>query len=149
MVTSNQSVMTMFKIGNSKELRAIPDHISEEGNNFVRHCLQRNPANRPTAAQLLEYPFVKNAAQFVRPDPGTKAMETEALFSSASGIRTLIILKFVSYKDLVITPNVNLANPIRAKTNEGDLWPTTFVFNRFNGKDELTLLGVAEIRSTL
>ncbi|XP_057835970.2 mitogen-activated protein kinase kinase kinase YODA [Cryptomeria japonica] len=97
MVTSNQSVMTMFKIGNSKELRAIPDHISEEGNNFVRHCLQRNPANRPTAAQLLEYPFVKNAAQFVRPDPGTKAMETEALFSSASGIRTLVCTLCYNY----------------------------------------------------
>ncbi|XP_057857223.1 mitogen-activated protein kinase kinase kinase YODA [Cryptomeria japonica] len=84
-----EGVAAMFKIGNSKELPAIPDHLSEEGKSFVRLCLQRNPTHRPIAAQLLEHPFVKNAAPFVRLDPGTKAMETEALPSSACGIRTL------------------------------------------------------------
>lgn len=84
-----EGVAAMFKIGNSKELPAIPDHLSEEGKSFVRLCLQRNPTNRPTAAQLLEHPFVKNAAPFVRLDPGSKAMETEvALPSSASCIKT-------------------------------------------------------------
>ncbi|RDX77284.1 Mitogen-activated protein kinase kinase kinase YODA, partial [Mucuna pruriens] len=48
-------------IGNSKELPTIPDHLSEDGKDFVRLCLQRNPLNRPSAAQLLEHPFVKNA----------------------------------------------------------------------------------------
>lgn len=52
----------MFKIGNSKELPTIPDHLSDEGKEFVMLCLQRNPLQRPTAAQLLEHPFVKNAA---------------------------------------------------------------------------------------
>lgn len=52
----------MFKIGNSKELPAIPDHLSNDGKDFVRLCLQRNPIHRPTAAQLLEHRFVKNAA---------------------------------------------------------------------------------------
>ena len=51
----------MFKIGNSKELPIIPDSLSREGKEFVRLCLQRDPAHRPTAAQLLEHPFVKNA----------------------------------------------------------------------------------------
>jgi len=51
----------MFKIGNSKELPTIPDHLSEDGKDFVRLCLQRNPQNRPSAAQLLEHSFVKNA----------------------------------------------------------------------------------------
>lgn len=63
----------MFKIGNSKELPAIPDHLSEEGKDFVRQCLQRNPLHRPTAAQLLEHPFVNFAAPLERstlgPDP--------------------------------------------------------------------------------
>lgn len=86
-----EGVAAMFKIGNSKELPAIPDHLSEEGKSFVRLCLQRNPTNRPTAAQLLDHPFVKNAAPFVRLDPGSKAMETEAaLSSSASCIKTLV-----------------------------------------------------------
>jgi serine/threonine protein kinase len=51
----------MFKIGNSKELPVIPDSLSREGKEFVRLCLQRDPANRPTAAQLLEHPFVAHA----------------------------------------------------------------------------------------
>lgn len=57
----------MFKIGNSKELPTIPDHLSDEGKDFVRQCLQRNPLHRPTAVWLLEHPFVKNAATLERP----------------------------------------------------------------------------------
>ncbi|XP_044506016.1 mitogen-activated protein kinase kinase kinase YODA-like [Mangifera indica] len=62
-----EGVAAMFKIGNSKELPAIPDHLSNEGKDFVRQCLQRNPAFRPTAAELLEHPFVKSAAPLERP----------------------------------------------------------------------------------
>ncbi|KAJ0048342.1 hypothetical protein Pint_15145 [Pistacia integerrima] len=62
-----EGVAAMFKIGNSKELPAIPDHLSDEGKEFVRLCLQRNPAQRPTAAMLLEHPFVKNSASLERP----------------------------------------------------------------------------------
>ncbi|EPS70155.1 hypothetical protein M569_04605 [Genlisea aurea] len=57
-----EGVAAMFKIGNSKELPSIPDNLSEEGKEFVRLCLQRNPLHRPSAAQLLEHPFVKGAA---------------------------------------------------------------------------------------
>ncbi|KAL2550440.1 Mitogen-activated protein kinase kinase kinase YODA [Forsythia ovata] len=55
-------VAALFKIGNSKELPTIPDHLSDEGKDFVRQCLQRNPLHRPTAAQLLKHPFVKSAS---------------------------------------------------------------------------------------
>lgn len=58
----------MFKIGNSKELPAIPDFLSREAKEFVRLCLQRDPAHRPTAAQLLEHPFVQDATRICRPD---------------------------------------------------------------------------------
>ncbi|KAI3458128.1 hypothetical protein Pfo_014791 [Paulownia fortunei] len=57
-----EGVAAMFKIGNSKELPTIPDHLSDEGKEFVRLCLQRNPLHRPSAAQLLEHAFVKSAA---------------------------------------------------------------------------------------
>ncbi|GER27014.1 serine/threonine protein kinase [Striga asiatica] len=57
-----EGVAAMFKIGNSKELPTIPDYLSEEGKEFVRLCLKRNPLHRPTAAQLLEHSFVKSAA---------------------------------------------------------------------------------------
>ncbi|GMI75530.1 EMBRYO DEFECTIVE 71, MAP KINASE KINASE KINASE 4, YODA [Hibiscus trionum] len=64
-----EGVAAMFKIGNSKELPPIPDYLSDEGKDFVRQCLQRNPQNRPTAVQLLGHPFVKYAAPLERPIP--------------------------------------------------------------------------------
>ncbi|XP_029117275.1 mitogen-activated protein kinase kinase kinase YODA isoform X1 [Elaeis guineensis] len=57
-----EGIAAMFKIGNSKELPAIPDHLSDEGKDFIRQCLQREPSNRPTAAELLQHPFVQTAA---------------------------------------------------------------------------------------
>lgn len=60
-------VAALFKIGNSKELPEIPDYLSDEGKDFVRQCLQRNPCCRPTAAKLLEHPFVKNSISLERP----------------------------------------------------------------------------------
>ncbi|RWR72213.1 Protein kinase domain-containing protein [Cinnamomum micranthum f. kanehirae] len=57
-----EGVAAMFKIGNSRELPAMPDHLSDDGKDFVKQCLQRNPLHRPTAAQLLEHRFVKNVA---------------------------------------------------------------------------------------
>ncbi|XP_008787472.1 mitogen-activated protein kinase kinase kinase YODA-like [Phoenix dactylifera] len=57
-----EGIAALFKIGNSKELPAIPDHLSADGKDFVRQCLQREPSNRPTAAELLQHPFVKNPA---------------------------------------------------------------------------------------
>ncbi|KHN25694.1 Mitogen-activated protein kinase kinase kinase 2 [Glycine soja] len=56
-----EGVAAMFKIGNSKDLPAMPDHLSEDGKDFIRQCLQRNPVHRPSAAQLLLHPFVKKA----------------------------------------------------------------------------------------
>ncbi|KAK7315084.1 hypothetical protein VNO77_33616 [Canavalia gladiata] len=62
-----EGVAAMFKIGNSKELPTIPDHLSIEGKDFVRKCLQRNPQKRPPASELLDHPFVKCAAPLERP----------------------------------------------------------------------------------
>ncbi|KAF6157728.1 hypothetical protein GIB67_037301 [Kingdonia uniflora] len=70
-----EGVAAMFKIGNSKENPAIPDHLSDDGKDFVRKCLQRNPYHRPTASQLLEHPFVKNAAPLERPILGPEPSE--------------------------------------------------------------------------
>eukprot|EP01018_Ginkgo_biloba_P034733 Gb_12558 [translate_table: standard] len=70
-----EGVAAMFKIGNSKELPTIPDSLSEEGKDFVRLCLQRNPVHRPVAAQLLEHAFVKNAAPYVKLDLSKRSSE--------------------------------------------------------------------------
>ena len=52
----------IFKIGNSKEIPEIPNHLSPDAKNFIRLCLQRDPVARPTAAQLLEHAFVRDQA---------------------------------------------------------------------------------------
>ncbi|KAL5212674.1 hypothetical protein ABZP36_023521 [Zizania latifolia] len=57
-----EGIAAVFKIGNSKELPPIPDHLSEEGKDFIRQCLQRDPSSRPTAVDLLQHSFVRNVS---------------------------------------------------------------------------------------
>lgn len=49
----------MFKV--MKDLPPIPETLSSEGKDFLRCCFRRNPAERPTAAVLLEHRFLKNS----------------------------------------------------------------------------------------
>lgn len=65
-----EGIAAMFKIGNSKELPTIPEHLSDEGKEFIRQCLQRDPSKRPSAAELLQHPFIKNATPLERPAIG-------------------------------------------------------------------------------
>ncbi|GJN02086.1 hypothetical protein PR202_ga19404 [Eleusine coracana subsp. coracana] len=65
-------IAAVFKIGNSKELPPIPDHLSELCKDFIRKCLQRDPSQRPTAVELLQHPFIQNGNLFeksIAPDP--------------------------------------------------------------------------------
>ncbi|KAL0358943.1 UNVERIFIED_CONTAM: Mitogen-activated protein kinase kinase kinase YODA [Sesamum angustifolium] len=78
-----EGVAAMFKIGNSKELPTIPDHLSDEGKEFVRLCLQRNPLHRPTAAQLLEHSFVKNAAPLEKQIPSSSSSSDHPAVTNA------------------------------------------------------------------
>ncbi|CAD6253834.1 unnamed protein product [Miscanthus lutarioriparius] len=57
-----EGVAAIFKIGNSKDIPDIPDNLSSEAKSFLKLCLQRDPAARPTAAQLMDHPFVKDHA---------------------------------------------------------------------------------------
>lgn len=78
----------MFKIGNSKELPVIPDHLSADGKDFVMQCLQRNPHHRPAAAQLLEHPFVKYAAPLEKPVLGPELSDTSP--GIPNGVKALV-----------------------------------------------------------
>ncbi|KAE8715510.1 Mitogen-activated protein kinase kinase kinase YODA [Hibiscus syriacus] len=50
----------LFKVLNQNP--TVPDALSPEGKDFLHCCFQRNPAERPSAAMLLEHPFVRNSA---------------------------------------------------------------------------------------
>lgn len=58
----DQQVAAIFKIGNSKDIPEIPDHLSDDAKSFIKLCLQRDPSARPTALQLLDHPFVRDQA---------------------------------------------------------------------------------------
>lgn len=55
-------VAAIFKIGNSKDIPEIPEHLSDDAKSFIKLCLQRDPSARPTASQLLDHHFVRDQA---------------------------------------------------------------------------------------
>lgn len=86
----------MFKIGNSKELPTIPEHLSNEGKDFVRKCLQRNPRDRPSASELLDHPFVKGAAPLERPIMVPEA--SDPISGITHGTKALVRKLFPSFE---------------------------------------------------
>ncbi|KAI6690864.1 hypothetical protein NL676_027692 [Syzygium grande] len=51
-------MQALFRIGKG-EPPPLPDSLSRDASDFILQCLQVNPGERPTAAQLLDHPFVK------------------------------------------------------------------------------------------
>ncbi|CAA2983047.1 mitogen-activated kinase kinase kinase NPK1-like [Olea europaea subsp. europaea] len=47
-----------FKIACSNELPEFPAHFSQEGLDFLKKCLERNPGKRCTVEKLLDHPFI-------------------------------------------------------------------------------------------
>ncbi|KAL8207816.1 hypothetical protein R6Q57_007228 [Mikania cordata] len=88
-----EGVAALFKVGNSKELPTIPDHLSDDGKDFILKCLQRAPSRRLNATQLLDHPFVKNIASSERlmPSPGPipNAMRSMGIGHASEGVSVL------------------------------------------------------------
>ncbi|KAG6501807.1 hypothetical protein ZIOFF_041691 [Zingiber officinale] len=93
-------IAAMFKIGNSKELPRIPDHLSDDGKDFIRHCLQREPSNRPTASELLQHPFVKNASSIEKSPICSEPLEWLDGISSGANIKITGHVKNLSSLDM-------------------------------------------------
>ncbi|XP_058007186.1 mitogen-activated protein kinase kinase kinase 1-like [Hevea brasiliensis] len=47
----------IYRIGKGHR-PSLPDSLSDDSRDFIQQCLQVNPKDRPTAAELLEHPFV-------------------------------------------------------------------------------------------
>ncbi|KAJ6733065.1 MITOGEN-ACTIVATED PROTEIN KINASE KINASE KINASE 5 [Salix koriyanagi] len=56
-----EGAAAMFKV--MRDSPPIPEILSPEGKDFLRCCFRRNPAERPTAAMLLEHRWLKNCQQ--------------------------------------------------------------------------------------
>lgn len=56
-----EGAAAMFKV--MRDSPTIPETLSSDGKDFLRCCFKRNPAERPTAAVLLEHRFLKNTQQ--------------------------------------------------------------------------------------
>jgi serine/threonine protein kinase len=60
--TFNSNVFeTIIKISNGTLAPKIPKEFSKECQDFIGACLNRNPASRPTALELLDYAFILNS----------------------------------------------------------------------------------------
>ncbi|XP_019084014.1 PREDICTED: mitogen-activated protein kinase kinase kinase 1-like [Camelina sativa] len=53
-----EPVQALFRIGRGT-LPEIPDTLSQDARHFIIKCLKVNPDERPTAAELLNHPFVR------------------------------------------------------------------------------------------
>ncbi|XP_030440844.2 mitogen-activated protein kinase kinase kinase 5 isoform X1 [Syzygium oleosum] len=56
-----EGAAAMFKAMNNSP--SIPEILSSEGKDFLQRCFRRDPAERPSAAMLLEHPFLKSSQQ--------------------------------------------------------------------------------------
>uniref|UniRef100_A0A0E0JMV9 Protein kinase domain-containing protein n=1 Tax=Oryza punctata TaxID=4537 RepID=A0A0E0JMV9_ORYPU len=52
----------VHQIGYTDAVPEMPECLSPEAKNFLSKCFTRNPCDRPTAAQLLEHPFLASAS---------------------------------------------------------------------------------------
>ena len=51
-------MQALFRIGRGVP-PLVPDSLSNDARDFILQCIQVNPNDRPTAAVLLDHPFVK------------------------------------------------------------------------------------------
>ncbi|CAN1240547.1 Mitogen-activated protein kinase kinase kinase 1 [Linum grandiflorum] len=57
-----EPMQALFRIGRGVP-PTVPDSLSEDARDFILQCLQVNPDGRPTAARLLDHPFVQRPLQ--------------------------------------------------------------------------------------
>ncbi|KAJ8768276.1 hypothetical protein K2173_021216 [Erythroxylum novogranatense] len=72
-----EGMQALFRIGKG-EPPEVPDTLSRDAQNFILKCLQVNPNDRPSAAQLLDHPFVKRPSQSFSTPPSPYIRRTRS-----------------------------------------------------------------------
>ncbi|GAB4848235.1 hypothetical protein Ancab_002902 [Ancistrocladus abbreviatus] len=116
-----EGVAAIFKIGNSKDIPEIPDHVSNDAKSFLRLCLQRDPSARPSAAQLLDHPFVSDQATLRSPYNGVTMEAFPFTFDGSHKPKALDInprrKSISSYdSDIIHRPAMTVAREFRDNT---------------------------------
>lgn len=83
----------MFKV--LKESPAIPENLSAEGKNFLNLCFKRNPAERPSAAMLLEHHFIRSPQP-----PDVLSQSLGGMKLTVNCFRTVPSLDLLAYADI-------------------------------------------------
>ncbi|KAJ4964884.1 hypothetical protein NE237_016733 [Protea cynaroides] len=104
-----EGVAAIFKIGNSKDIPEIPDHLSTVAKNFLKLCLRRDPFARPTAAQLMDHPFIRDQAAL---KVANINITTDAPRSSFEGSHTLTTSEFRPNRANISIPQRDLTTQI-------------------------------------
>ncbi|KAK8948717.1 Mitogen-activated protein kinase kinase kinase NPK1 [Platanthera zijinensis] len=79
LVSENGIWALLLRIGSGDAVPEIPPEMSEEGKDFLRRCLVRDPGRRWTAEMLLSHPFITSVSE-------TGAGEEEATKSGESSV---------------------------------------------------------------
>ncbi len=66
-------VAVLYQIAMDKSIPELPEWLSPNGLHFLRRCLCRNPDKRPTAAQLLQHPWMQGVELPFSPEPTPRA----------------------------------------------------------------------------
>ncbi|QCD84834.1 mitogen-activated protein kinase kinase kinase [Vigna unguiculata] len=81
-----EGVAAIFKIGNSKDMPEIPEHLSNDAKNFIKLCLQRDPSARPTAQMLLDqHPFIQDQSATKAANPVLESHSNRTSITSLDG----------------------------------------------------------------
>ncbi|XP_057417745.1 mitogen-activated protein kinase kinase kinase 3-like [Lotus japonicus] len=101
-----EGVAAIFKIGNSKDMPEIPEHLSDDAKNFIKQCLQRDPLARPTAQSLLNHPFIRDQSAT---KVANASITRDAFPYMSDGSRTPPVLEPHSNRSSITTLDVDYA----------------------------------------
>jgi serine/threonine protein kinase len=100
----------------------IPDNLSHEGKDFLQFCFKRNPAERPTASELLEHPFIRNSSHYnkhgsIHSFAGIKSNDN----NNGNGSRD----KAASKSDSCVKGKITVGEPTNARPSESSAFRLT------------------------